>query len=1142
MEVKDFLSTYPITQNSRDFESKLFHLKEFYDEKLSKNPQPHTSGLLKHQKVLSRFLAPHTAYRNLLVVHEVGTGKTCAAFAIAEANKGVMKRTYFISPSKDLNTQQKIELVTRCFPAEYSDVSKAIRRRKAGNIRNKDLPFYTFVTPQVLAKNIRRYSDSRVREIFSNSIFIVDEVHKIKEQGEIDKEGVKKLQRDLSKIDRTKNSKLYREKKLQLERKKKEQINSYNELYRLFRVAENIKVVLMSATPMADRASEIVGLINLISPNKLPNDAWKTPDILKSAMRGKVSYLKAPDNSTKKEFMSEYYDIDFSRNPMKAKNGINTTLLGIINSLDLNLVTCKMSPILTAVYLRAWCNAIYKSRIDAKKYTWSENLPTQTRIPSYCKKFPPFGRQNTLAEGAKQAGLFIIGSESNKWKSPTMQDVEKDKVFYGQRLRTLLSRKPESLLNGLRKIMSGSSDEEKLKKLYRVSPKYAVMIRKLLEAYGTKKCFVYIIPVSGSGANMFVEILKLFGYSNFTGTKKRNRLMLGRPKQKRLPSTKGKRFLFFSGQTNVDKTPLMNIYNQQENATGEFIQLIIGTETITQGFTIKDVQEMHIVDPPWNFSGLDQAIGRVVRKNSHEQINNILGSEVSVKLYLYTAVPDLDNGVGLKFRQEQKEIMKIDTSSEDSLAYWDSIDLKKYHRIISKDKEIRKVERYMKESAFDCPLFYQRNVRNGTPGSRECDYASCDYNCDNVNMDLVIGSEDIVLDSTNFDLFYESNLINTEILRLVNFFREFDHADFLTLVQNSKSKNQMIVLKALEQILVHPSSVSNFDLKYICENDGVYYTVRENKRDFNGKINSPLLIENRSDKYISELGNYLSSQLLCDPSKIRKLVQLETPLVQEMLVENSVFAVELNALETELDTDNFSVVQENLGVAEEVIGILNNKLEQTGDGTTISTILRDEKCGRCFDKEKMLQSGGIFCGKKTSWARNVPWYDCDFELNTDIVKNLTSLLKKCLGRKQRYLGLGQGDSFTTIDLADLYPNNKGVPDLTAEPSRNNLPLKNQYKNSPTPSGDNFIEAVEARKINKGIKAKSNNTHTLKKMIKQLNPNWKAPAKKLNSTTLLDILLSELKSKGNWMDLPVGKEFDLTKKDLIKIYDRILPAV
>lgn len=222
-------------------------------------------------------------------------------------------------------------------------------------------------------------------------------------------------------------------------------------MYRVFRVAENIKIVLMSATPMADRASEIVGVLNLISPTKLSSDAWKSQIILKEAMRGKVSYLKAPDNSTKKEFMREYYDIEFSQDPTKAKSSFNRNLLGIIESLDLNLVSCKMSPTLTAVYLRAWCNAIYKSRMDGSKYSWSENLPTQTRVPTYCKKFPPFGRQNTLAEGAKQAGLFIVGSESGKWKSPNMLDVENDKVFYGQRLRAMLKRKPRSILNGLKK-------------------------------------------------------------------------------------------------------------------------------------------------------------------------------------------------------------------------------------------------------------------------------------------------------------------------------------------------------------------------------------------------------------------------------------------------------------------------------------------------------------------------------------------------------------------------------------------------------------------------------------------------------------------------------------------------------------------
>ena len=1143
MEVKDFLSTYPIIENTTDFENSIYHLKEFYDEKLPRNPHPHVSGLLKHQKVLARFLAPHTPYRNLLVVHEVGTGKTCAAFAIAEANKRNMKRTYFISPSKDLNTQQKMELVFRCFPDSYQHVAEAVRRRKASNIRTRDLPFYTFITPQILAKNIRRYSDDRIKEIFSNCIFVVDEVHKIKEQGEIDKEGIKKLKKYLSKIDPSKNRKLYDEKRAQLRRKKKDQINSYNELYRLFRVAENIKVILMSATPMADRASEIVGLLNLISPDKLPSDTWKYPSLLKSAMRGRVSYLKAPDNTTQKDFMREYYDDTFSLDPMAARSKFSAPLLRIIESLDINLVSCKMSPTITAVYLRAWCNSIYKSRLQGKSYVWSENILSQTELPSYCKNFPPHGRQNTLAEGAKQAGLFIIGNKSGKWVSPRIEDVRSDNVYYGQRLRNMLARKTGLIMSGLRKILQGS-EEEKLQKLYRIAPKYAVMIRKILASYGSRKGFVYIIPVSGSGANILVEILKVFGYSNFSGSRKRNKLMK-KTRKKELPRTKAKRFLFFSGQTNVDKTPLMNIYNRPENAEGELIQLIVGTETITQGFTIKDVQEMHIVDPPWNFSGLDQAIGRIIRKNSHENINNLLGLEAKVKIYLYAAIPDLSKGIGLKFKSDQEKILAKNTEMENTLAYWDSIDLKKYHRIIEKDKEIRTIERYMKEAAFDCPLFYNRNVRDGITGSRECDYSSCNYKCDGMNMDLVLGSKEVVLDSTNFDLFYESSLINAEILRCIDFFRESDHIDFNSLAANSHHKNPMIVLKALEKILSHPSTVSKFDLKYLCENSGVYYTVRENGRDFNGSIQEPLLIENKSDKYIGELANYLSSQIVCDKYKVRQLIQLETPLVKEILVENSVFALELGSKEVKEELES-SVKEENLDVAREIIGVLNHKLEQTVGGVIVSSVLRDSSvfanCGRCFNRKELSKSNGIFCGKQTRWAASVPWYDCDFEINGDIINNLSALLIDSLERHQRYVGLGQGEFFTTIDLEDLYPKSGGNPNLTMQPSRENLPRKNQWKGLPMPSGEKFSEAVEARQVNKGIKAKYNNTTTLKNMIRQLNPHSKvfATTKKLSGGKLLAVLLDELKKRGNWMDLPVGKEFKVTKKDLLKIYDRILP--
>ena len=45
----------------------------------------------------------------------------------------------------------------------------------------------------------------------------------------------------------------------------------------------------------------------------------------------------------------------------------------------------------------------------------------------------------------------------------------------------------------------------------------------------------------------------------------------------------------------------------------------------------------------------------------------------------------------------------------------------------SKDFEIKRVEKILKENAFDCGLFYQRNVRShSADGSRECEYDLCE--------------------------------------------------------------------------------------------------------------------------------------------------------------------------------------------------------------------------------------------------------------------------------------------------------------------------------------------------------------------------------------------------------------------------------
>ena len=52
MDVKDFLITYPEYSNS-NFENIIFHLKEFYDDKLIKNIKKNAKRIMESSKNIS---------------------------------------------------------------------------------------------------------------------------------------------------------------------------------------------------------------------------------------------------------------------------------------------------------------------------------------------------------------------------------------------------------------------------------------------------------------------------------------------------------------------------------------------------------------------------------------------------------------------------------------------------------------------------------------------------------------------------------------------------------------------------------------------------------------------------------------------------------------------------------------------------------------------------------------------------------------------------------------------------------------------------------------------------------------------------------------------------------------------------------
>ena len=70
-----------------NFYKSIYEKKEFYDEKLEKIESVKKDNPLKHQKIIARFMSSYTPYDQLLLLHEMGSGKTFSAINSIEQIK-----------------------------------------------------------------------------------------------------------------------------------------------------------------------------------------------------------------------------------------------------------------------------------------------------------------------------------------------------------------------------------------------------------------------------------------------------------------------------------------------------------------------------------------------------------------------------------------------------------------------------------------------------------------------------------------------------------------------------------------------------------------------------------------------------------------------------------------------------------------------------------------------------------------------------------------------------------------------------------------------------------------------------------------------------------------------------------------------
>ena len=279
--------------------------KKFQKYKISKKKQsfdqicnPKSYELQLPQQFGAEFINPKTPYKGVLVYHRIGAGKTCTAVRIGEAFKKARKIIVVLPAS--LKGNFRTELRSPCAGSEYITDAE---RKQLKVLHPSDTKYKEIIkkTDERIDKYYEIYSYNKFIEhvqnkdiSLRNSLLIIDEI-----QNMVSEEGT-----------------------------------YYTELMNLIKKApQDLRLVLLSATPMFDKPMELGLTINLLRPetpfpvgadfdkkfikitkksNGEYNVRTQNIDLFKSIIKGYISFFRGAPSYVFPEMKIKYVKCEMS--------------------------------------------------------------------------------------------------------------------------------------------------------------------------------------------------------------------------------------------------------------------------------------------------------------------------------------------------------------------------------------------------------------------------------------------------------------------------------------------------------------------------------------------------------------------------------------------------------------------------------------------------------------------------------------------------------------------------------------------------------------------------------------------------------------------------------------------------------------
>ena len=616
------------------------------------NDKKISGELRKYQDFLGKYLDYNSPYRDILIYHGLGSGKTRTAINIYNV-------LYNYSPDWNVFILLKATLKESTWVKEL----ERWLQKEEKEFRNANIEFISYDAP-----NADKIFLDKVKNADSTkkSMYIIDEAHNF----------INNVYTNIS------------------SKQGRRALTIYEHMIQDKKDNDNVRVILISGSPAINIPFELALTFNLLRPDTFPKS-----EALFNQMYVSTDAYPVINPATKNTFQRRIIGL--------VSHYIGSTPDFYAKKI-VNYVDVPMSVYQAFIY-KHYEEIEEKIARKMRSGSGGGNYKSYTR--QSCNFVFPVMGQGLTGETRPRPRDFKINESDVEMttKGKASDDKTKEKYYqvseYLQKTEEFVNafdgflkkkldediRNKHTLIDDIKKfreITNGkfevddfvqfmNSTEKKsdlLVALHNSSAKMTFVIFNIMNSPGP--VLVYSSYVAMEGLQIFKIYLKYLGFTSYQGRDK---------------GTDGYRYMEYHGGVDPDdRRKVLEIFNRSENKVGDVAKIVMISPAGAEGISVNNIRQVHLMEPYWHEVRMTQMIGRAIRQCSHRDIPL---NEREVVVFRYKSVREsTSGGAGAQWTTDQY--------IEDSAR--------------SKDGLIASFLDAMKEVAVDCILNKTHNNLAGT--------------------------------------------------------------------------------------------------------------------------------------------------------------------------------------------------------------------------------------------------------------------------------------------------------------------------------------------------------------------------------------------------------------------------------------------